>query len=134
STNAALRAAAVYVVARRDADKSIPVFEKALKDSSPWVRWAGVQGLARTSTNRTALEERVGPLLASTNLHVAYVAAMALLEPELRSLAGLQYQLDFFRFEDFQTGASQGAPVNEDRPLATLESKPAYLEGARGHL
>jgi len=46
----------------------------------------------------------------------------------------LQYQLDFFRFEDFQTGSSQGVPINEDRPLATLESKPAYLEGARGHL
>jgi HEAT repeat protein len=134
STNAAWRAAAVYVLARRDADKNGVVFDKALKDSSPWVRWAGVQGLARAATERAALEERVGPLLASTNLYVAYVAAMALLEPELRSLAGLQYQLDFFRFEDFQTGSSQGVPINEDRPLATLESKPAYLEGARGHL
>src|SRR5439155_9765055 len=48
--------------------------------------------------------------------------------------ANLQWELDFFRFQDFRAGSSQSSGGNEDRPLATLENKPPYLEHARRNL
>jgi hypothetical protein len=59
------------------------------------------------------------------------VAALALLEPEIRQTAGLQWQYDYFRFEDVQTGRTEGYSLNDARPLTPLETKPAYLESAR---
>src|SRR5205085_2613883 len=106
----------------------------AVKDSNPWVRLAGVQGFARATTERPSLEERIGPLIADTNTQVAAAAALALLEPEVRTAAGLQWDLDYFRYQEFRAGSSESVGGNEERPLATLENKPPYLDQARRHL
>jgi len=134
STNVAWRAAAVYGLGRREAEKHGPVFEKALKDASPWVRMAGVQGVARAITDRAALEERLGPLVGDADGRVAEVAALALLESELRAAAGLEWNLSYFRFEELRAGSIESVSLNEERPLAALENKPAYLEAARRQL
>jgi len=134
STNVAWRAAAVYGLGRREAEKHGPVFEKALKDPSPWVRMAGVQGVARAITDRAALEERLGPLVGDADGRVAEVAALALLESELRAAAGLEWNLSYFRFEELRAGSIESVSLNEERPLAALENKPAYLEAARRQL
>jgi hypothetical protein len=134
STNAAWRAAGVYAMSRREAETRDAVFENALKDASPWVRIAGVQGKARVITERAVLEERIGPMLDDSDGRVAEVASLALLESELRAAAGLQWNLTFFRFEELRAGSSESVTVNEDRPLVALENKPAYLQRARRHL
>jgi hypothetical protein len=131
STNATWRAAALYAMGRWNAETNTAAFEKALHDTNGWVRGAAAQALARSLTDRVALEAQLGPLLADDHAYPRRVAALALLEQEIRQGAGLQWQLDFFRFEEMQTGQSQGYGVNEDRPLRPLETKPAYLEAAR---
>jgi thioredoxin 1 len=132
STNAPWRAAAVFSLGLRDdADKTPAVFEKALADSNAWVRAAAVQSLARHSTDRTALEARLGPLLADTNLHVAATAASALLEPEVRQAAELGEMLDNFKFETVYGGRDSTSTTSDERPLTTLEAKPAFLQQAR---
>ena len=134
STNAAWRAAAVWVLARRDSEKNTEAFEQALKDANVWVRAAAVQGLARSTSDRAALETRLTPFLGDTNSRTADVAALALLEPELRTASGLHWSISNFQFEEIQASASESVTVNEDRPLTVLESKPKYLETAREHL
>jgi len=134
STNAAWRAAGVYALGHREAEANRNVFEKALQDSNPWVRRAGVQGLARAVTDRPVLENLIGPFVGDTNSHVAEAAALALLEPELRAAAGLQWYLSFFQIEEVRTSSSYSFSINEDRPLAALDNKPAYLEQARRRL
>jgi hypothetical protein len=134
STNAVWRAAAVYALGRRDPEKNIGTFEKALKDSNPWVRSAAVQGLARTAMERAPLEERVGPLLADADSRMAAWAALALLLPELRALAGMDWQFNMFQFDDLYVHGGSVVSLNEDQPLKTLETKPAFLDQARRHL
>jgi hypothetical protein len=131
STNAAWRAAAVFSLGlRMDGNQSAAIFEKAVTDSDPWVRAAGAAALARHSKDRDILEQRLAPLLADTDQHVAEVAACALLEPELRDAAGLSSTLDYFQFNDHYGGASTTRTTSE-RPLTTLETKPVFLASAR---
>jgi len=131
STNAAWRAAALYAMGRWGAFADAAVIEKAMQDTNGWVRGTAAQAMARTLKARSELDTRLGPLLADEHPYPRRVAALALLEPEIRQTAGLQYQLDYFRYDDVQTGRSEGYSLNDTRPLAPLESKPAYLESAR---
>jgi HEAT repeat protein/thioredoxin-related protein len=135
STNAAWRAAAVFSLGlRADAAENRVVFEKAIGDSNPWVRGSAVKALARNTKDRPALEQHLAPLLTDTNLEVATAAAVALLEPEIRQSAGLQWELSYFAFETVRGGRSQSYAQNDDRPLTTLESKPPFLQAVRGRL
>ena len=131
STNAAWRGAALYAMGRWPGGADTNVLEKALQDTNGWVRGAAAQAFARMLKERAALEAKLGTLLADEHGYPRRVAALALLEPDVRQTAGLQWQLDFFRYEEMQTGRSEGYSVNEARPLAPLETKPAYLESAR---
>ncbi|HXR07480.1 MAG TPA: hypothetical protein VN765_09130, partial [Candidatus Acidoferrum sp.] len=134
STNAAWRAAAVYSLGQRaDAEQNGAIFEKAISDPNEWVRRAGAQALARHSQDRAALESRLGPLLSDPNVEVAGVAAALLLEPEIRQAADLTGQLNYFEFEGSYGGRMDIGTtinVNNERPLTTLEGKPAFLEQA----
>ncbi len=134
STNAAWRAAAVYSLGwRADAEQNGAIFEKAVSDGNEWVRRAGAQALGRRSKDRGALESRLGPLLSDTNVEVAGVAAALLLEPEIRQAADLTGQFNYFEFEGSYGGRLDiGTTINQnnERPLATLEGKPAFLEQA----
>jgi len=131
STNAAWRAAAVYAMGRWGAFAEATAIEKAMQDTNGWVRGAAVQALARALKPRPALEARLGPLLADEHPYPRRVAALALLEPEIRQAAGLQWQFDYFRYEDVQSGRTEGYSLNDSRPLTPLDTKPAYLESAR---
>jgi HEAT repeat protein/thioredoxin-related protein len=134
STNAAWRAAALYVLGRRETASHLAAFEKALAETNAWVRATAAQGLAHGLKDRSALEARLGPLLADPGPHVAEVAALGLLEAEVRQAAGLQWTFDHFQYQSLHAGASEGYALNEDRPLTTLESKPAFLEDVRRRL
>ncbi|MGA9451070.1 MAG: HEAT repeat domain-containing protein [Verrucomicrobiia bacterium] len=135
STNAAWRAAAVFSLGlRMDAKDHPDVFEKAIADPNPWVRASAVRAIARNTTDRPALEQRLAPMLADTNLTVATVAAVALLEPETRQAAGLEDKLNYFEFNDVRGGRSQSNNQNNDRPLTILEGKPPFLQQARDWL
>jgi HEAT repeat protein/thiol-disulfide isomerase/thioredoxin len=131
STNAAWRAAALYAMGRGSSQTNSLVFEQHMKDSNGWVRGAAAQALARQIKDRPALEEKLGPLLDDSHPSPRRVAALALLEPEIRQIAGLQWQMDYFRYEEMQTGQSEGYGVNEERPLRPLDTKPPYLAAAR---
>ena len=131
STNAAWRAAAVFFLGLHlDALQADPILQKAGADANPWVRAAAAQGWAR-NTERTTLEQHLGPLLADTNLHVAATAAVALLEPETRRAAGLENSLDSFSFETVQGGRSEGYSTAVERPLSALQTQPGFLASAR---
>jgi hypothetical protein len=131
STNAAWRAAGVYALGRREPQRHVTIFEKARQDPSPWVRASAVRSLTRASNERATLEQRVGPLVGDTDEHVAAIAAMALLEQPVRVAAGLEWQFNYFRFEDLYVAPSEGVVTSEDRPLVTLASQPPFLEPAR---
>jgi HEAT repeat protein len=134
SANAAWRAAAVYSLGQRaDAEQSAAIFEKAMGDANAWVRRAAAQALGRRTKDRAALEIRLGPMLSDTNVEVAGVVAALLLEPEVRQAASLEGQLNYFEFDGSYGGRTDfGTTVNlnNQRPLATLEGKPAFLAQA----
>jgi len=135
STNVAWRAAAVFSLGlRTDAAEDRPLFEKALVDSNAWVRGSAIRALARNTKDRVVLEQRLALSLADTNLSVAATAALALLEPEICQAAGLDNRLNFFEFESVRGGRSESSSRDEERPLTTLENKPAFLQPARERL
>jgi hypothetical protein len=132
STNAAWRAAAVCSLGMHtDAWQDSATFEKAAHDSNPWVRAAAARALARSLKGRALREQHLAPLLADTNRVVASTAAVALLEPETRQLAGLDQELNEFQFESFQGGRRQSTSQEDDRPVTVLESKPGFLPAAQ---
>jgi hypothetical protein len=62
---------------------------------------------------------------------VASVAAVALLEPEIRSAASLESSLEYFEFQNVRGGTSGSFTSRDERPLTTLEGKPEFLSRAR---
>jgi thioredoxin 1 len=135
STNAAWRSAAVFSLGlRADATNHPVVFEKAIADPSPWVRASAVKAVARNIQDRPARERHLSAALSDTNLAVATTAAVALLEPEIRAAAGLENELDYFEFETVRGGRIRSYHQSDERPLAILESKPAFLPAVREHL
>jgi HEAT repeat protein len=136
STNAAWRAAAVYALAQGESEKHDSVFQRALEDPNPFVRAAAVQGLAGTLKDRSQLEARLGPLLGDTNSTLAQMAAVALLDPELRESAGLQTWLKYFVFDKarLSTRSTFYSEPRDDRPLIVREGSPAFLDQARSRL
>lgn len=135
STNAAWRAAAVFSLGlRADAKDGEAMFEKALADPDIWVRGAATRAVARNTKDRTTLEERLGSLLVDTNLHVAATAALVMLEPEIRQAADLEDVLNHFEYEGIRGGRTRTSSRSDERPLTTLESKPAFLQPARERL
>jgi len=132
STNAAWRAAAIFSLGlRADAAESRAAFEQALADPSPWVRESAIKSLVRITKDRAALEPPLTPMLADTNLPVAATAAVALLEPEIREAADLGEELNVFEFESARGGRMRNINQTDDRPVTTLDTKPAYLPTAR---
>jgi HEAT repeat protein/thiol-disulfide isomerase/thioredoxin len=133
-TNAAWRAAAVYSLGQRaDAEQNAAIFEKAMGDANEWVRRAAAQALGRRPKDRAPLESRLGPMLSDTSVEVAGVAAVLLLEPEVRQAASLEGELNYFEFDGSYGGRMDfGTTVNlnNERPLTTLEGKPAFLAHA----
>lgn len=135
STNAAWRAAAVFSLGlRADAKENQIVFEKALADPNPWVQASAIKAITRNKKDRPALEQQLVPLLGETNLVVATAAAVALLEPEIRQAAGLTDDYNCFAFGSVRGGRSQSFSQGDERPLTTLEGKPAYLQPVRERL
>jgi HEAT repeat protein/thioredoxin-related protein len=135
STNAAWRTAAVFSLGlRADAGENLAIFDKALLDSNAWVRGSAVRALARNTKERAVLEQRLAPSLADTNVPVAATAALALLEPEIRRVAELDSRLNNFEYESTRGGRSESYNQQEERPLITLEGKPAFLQLARERL
>jgi HEAT repeat protein len=134
ATNAAWRSAAVYSLGFRDDPKAQDYLQHALADSNGWVRVAAVSGLTRGAKDRPTLERLLGPLLADSNKKVAEMATIGLLEPETRSAAGLEYSSGYFEFEKVHVWSSFYEPNSDQRPLATLQGNPPFLETARQKL
>jgi HEAT repeat protein/thioredoxin-like negative regulator of GroEL len=134
STNSAWRAASVYALGAKGDEKSLPIFERAVKDANPWVRAAAVPGLARTAKDRAALETRLAPLLADQDKKVVERASIGLLEAETRAAAGIDYMFDHFEFEKIHAWSGSYEPKTDQRPLAALETKPAFLDLVRQRL
>lgn len=133
STNAAWRSAAVFSLGYYNFGEDLPVLQKATTDPNLWVRAAGVSALARKLTDRVVLEQSMGPLVADKDLHVAAIAACALLEPEVRQASDLNW-LDYFQFEGGHNGGRERTMESSDRPLTVSDGKPAFLQSARNWL
>ncbi len=134
ATNAAWRAAAVYSLGFRDDPKAQYDLQHALADTNGWVRVAAVSGLTRGAKDRPTLERLLGPLLADSNKKVTEIASIGLLEPETRAAAGLQYSSGYFEFEKVHVWSSSYEPNADQRPLATLQGNPPFLETVRQKL
>jgi thioredoxin 1 len=133
STNAAWRAAAVFISAHRNPSKNLAPFEAAAKDSNAWVRAAAIQGFAQASTDRATLDARLAPMLNDSDEHVARIAAVGLLEAEVRKAANLEWVFQGFQFENMHVYSSITI-TSEERPLEPLEAKPAFLGAVRKRL
>jgi thioredoxin 1 len=133
STNPVWRAVACFALGRKaDAKTAAPILEKGLHDPNSWVRSAAIQGLGKSLTDRAQLEQRLGPLLEETNRHVAAIASVALLDPDLRQASTLGNYLDFFVYEKIQIyGRTSYISSGEERPLNVIEARPPFLEAAR---
>jgi HEAT repeat protein/thioredoxin-related protein len=131
STNAAWRAAAVFVRGRNLKVADVPSTAAFLKDSNAWVRAAAAQALANAGLAREELEKYLEPLVGEADPHVTAMAALGLLEPELRYAAGYQWQFAYFQFEDVQVGSSDSYGITEQRPPTVLTNRPAYLDAAQ---
>lgn len=135
STNAGWRAAAVFALGcRANAKDHLDVLTKAAADPDPWVRGSAARALAQAMKTRAELEKSLAPLLAETNLTLAAAAAVALLEPETRSAAGLDSTLEYFEYDSVRGGRSVTQTINDDRPLATVDGKPAFLADVQKRL
>jgi HEAT repeat protein/thiol-disulfide isomerase/thioredoxin len=134
STNPVWRAAAVYSLGSKPDKNTTSSFERAAGDSNSWVRAAAVLGLARTTKDRPTLETRLGPFLADPGKNVFEKAALALLEPETRMAAGLDYSYDHFEFDKIHVWGGSFGMSSDQRPLAALDAKPPFLEEVRKRL
>jgi HEAT repeat protein len=134
ATNAAWRAAAVFSLGVRDDPQTQGALEHALTDTNSWVRAAAITSLARRLKDHAALQLLLAPLLGDANKRVAELAAQGLLEPETRSVAGLDYAWNSFEFDKIHVWSGSGEPGGEQRPLAILEGNPPFLEVVRRRL
>jgi hypothetical protein len=99
------------------------------------VRVAAAQGLARVFSQRAELEEHIAPLLSDDFPRVSEIAALVLLESEVRAAAGLQWQFERFWFENMRAShRSHSGGDQEERPLQALDTKPPFLDQARSLL
>jgi HEAT repeat protein len=134
ATNAAWRAAAVHALGARNDARNQPALERALSDTNGWVRAEAVNALSQLVKDRPARERLLAPLLNDSNKRVARLAAISLLEPETVSSAQLQYEGRSFEFENIHIWSISYEPPTEQRPLAVVEGKPAFLDGIRASL
>jgi HEAT repeat protein len=126
STNAGLRAAGLHAQGSG--------FLKALGDGNEWVRAEAVKQFALSRPGRERLETVLGPLLADTNPPVAAACALALLDPDIAKAAGVADGLESFEFGSAQIQRTYYSENENDRPLSTLETKPAYLAVAKARM
>jgi HEAT repeat protein len=134
STNPTWRAFSIYGQAQNQPGTNLAVFIEALASTNDWVRIAGVQALALHSSGRDQLETWLGPLLLHSNREVAMIAAVGLLEPEVRQSAGLQARLLRFNFPGVADEAIELSTSNTEGPLAPLKQQPAFLDAIQANL
>lgn len=104
----------------------------AAKDTNAWVRLAALRSLARVTDKPDQMEARLAPMLSDPDLRVARLAAVGLLEPEVRNAVGRSSWLNDFEFEGVGgMSRSYSYSSESERPLMRLESKPPWLEEAR---
>ncbi len=133
STNAAWRAASVYVRGRHDPDLHQADLVHALRDANVWVRAAAIQALTGSKMDRADFQQRAGPMVGADDHGAAVIAALALLEPNLRQASGYAWQFEYFSYEDLRTGS--GSSIGgTDAPLQILTNQPPYLALARRQL
>ena len=134
ATNGVWRTAAVYSFGLERNTQREGIFKSALEDSNGWVRAAAVVGLIQTVKDRSTLEQLLGPLLDDSNRLVTRKAAIGLLEPETRVLAGLSYDTAYFEYERVHIWSPSFESSGELRPPETLSGNPAFLTIARQRL
>jgi hypothetical protein len=132
STNAGLRATALHALGKHVDDASL--YLKAISDSNVWVRAEAIKQFVLTQPGRARLEEVIGPLLADTNPPIASAAVLSLLEPEIAKAAGVSGGLNSFEFGATRFDRTYDMDIEQDMPLSTLETKPAYLTYAKTRL
>lgn len=130
STNAGLRAAAVYAASKGKIPGADALCERALRDPNSETRAEAVRGFFRCGPDRQKLESTLGPLLGETNQKVAHAAAAALIDPDILSAASLEDSLWMFSFGDVKIYSTRSSSGGE-RPLAVMATKPPYLADAR---
>jgi hypothetical protein len=73
-------------------------------------------------------------LLSDPDKNVFDKTALALLEPETRTAAGLDFSFDNFEFDKIHAWSTISRNVSDQRPVAALDTKPAFLEQVRKRL
>jgi HEAT repeat protein len=131
STNAIWRAAALHALSAGKDERRLPLLLKSCQDTNVWVRLAAANGLAKCARNRDALESGLGPLLEDGERNVVRCAASGLLEPETRTAANMEYGSGYFRYDQLTVWSTYSSSSSDQRPLAVLTNRPAFLETAR---
>jgi hypothetical protein len=109
---------------------SLVLLTNATRDPDPAVRAAAVQSLARLSKERGDLEGRVAPLLADSEPRVRKWPRWRCSSRRSATPPGWNGSCNIFQFENIHAGGlSEGVAMeNGDRPLASLETRPPFLE------
>ena len=134
ATNPIWRAVSIYVLGQAGGSASEDILRRGSQDTNAWVRLAAINALGRHTSDRAALEKEIAPFLADKDPKVVQAAATWLLEPETRSNAGFGYPVNYFRYESIMAGSYDSMDESEQRPLAPMDSKPAFLETIRERL
>jgi len=134
ATNPVLRAVSLYVLGQGDDVANEEIFLRGGQDTNAWVRLAAVNALARHTRDRDVLEKKIAPFLTDKDPKVVHAAISWLLEPETRANSGFSYTLNYFSYEGVMAGNYDAMDNAEQRPVAALDSKPAFLSAIRERL
>lgn len=125
------RAAGLFLLGAAERVPDLSVFRSALSDENLWVRVAAAQGLARHLQDPEQRERALAPLLDDPQPAVARMAAVGILDPSVRSVAGLEESMRHFHFEDLRVSRPSTISTGSRRPPRPFRVEPDFLETVR---
>jgi len=126
-----LRAMAVFAYGFHRDEAGLAVCRKALAEKDPWIRRAAVLGLGQAPMTLEEREELLGPSLRDPDDVVVRAAAIALLTPELRRTAGLQYEFRRFSYVKALQIYGSISWSSDGRAPAVIARRPTFLTDLR---
>jgi len=134
------RAMALYVKATQREVVGTALFNEALADEEPWVRYWAVAGIVARIKDLSERGHTLASLLSDTDTTVASAAAIGLLSSDLRNAAGYRYSFRMFRYRELdvyiysRTFDEYDYSSRASRSLRPLDGRPDFLDDVRKRL
>ena len=120
------RGVALSVLANSGAPTNTALFKSALHETNDAIRIVAIQGIDAAIKDRAERENLLAPLLADEKQNVRHIAAIALIDSDIRDAAQIGYMLKMSPFGGIHSSYSY--TTDEDRPLPTPFPKPAFAQ------